>query len=220
MQRTRALVSSAALLLALLASAVPAPAQTQAPESLDFVSHAQFFSLATHRSPVIDPQIFIKQEGVPPATGPQSIERVAGVRPAQADDVPELPVYNAQGKALGFSLGNWFGAAGSVSFASLSTGGQRITAKFLKLLPFGTYSLFRITFTPAGAVFTPLDGAGTSNSFTSGAEGGANVAVVTNQPLAPGDAIVLVYHSDGRQHGDSRGEIGVTAHQQLIVRLP
>ena len=105
-------------------------------------------------------------------------------------------------------------------FEPLATGGQRVSLAFEKLLPFGVYSLFRIAFTPAGAVFTPLDGTGTSNSFTVGAEGSAKLSVVTNDPLAPGNAIVLVYHSDGHPHGDSRGDLGVTAHQQLIVRLP
>jgi hypothetical protein len=201
-------------------SGAAAQGPAQAPQSLPFVTHAEFFSQATRRTPVIDPQIFIKQEALPEATGAQGIEHVAGERPAQLDDVPELPVLNARGKPLGFTLGRWFAATGSVSFESLDTGGQRISVKFENLLPFGLYSLFRIAFTPAGAVFTPLDGTGTSNSFSAGAEGGAHLSIVANQPLAPGDAIVLVFHSDGRQHGDSRGELGVTAHQQLIVRLP
>jgi hypothetical protein len=222
MKRTRGWFSSGALLLLLLTGALQASAQTPgpAPQSLTFVTHASFFSLATHRSPVVDPQIFIKQEALQAGTGPQNIEHVAGERPAQLDDVPELPVFNAQGKALGFSVGRWFGASGSVAFEPLATGGQRVSLAFEKLLPFGVYSLFRIAFTPAGAVFTPLDGTGTSNSFTVGAEGSAKLSVVTNDPLAPGNAIVLVYHSDGHPHGDSRGDLGVTAHQQLIVRLP
>jgi hypothetical protein len=223
MKRKRATISSAALLVAWLASAGPAGAQGATPPvpvSLTFVTHAAFFSQATHRAPAIDPQIFIRQETLPEGTGPQNIEHVAGERPAQIDDVPELPAYDAHGRSLGFSLGRWFGATGTVVLQRLDTGGERIEAAFSNLLPFGTYSLFRIAFTPAGAVFTPLDGAGTSNSFTVGAEGGAKLAVVTNQPLGSGDAIVLVYHSDGLTHGDSRGDLGLTAHQQLIVRLP
>jgi hypothetical protein len=222
MKRKRGSISSAALVLALLAGIGPARAQgaPPAPQTFTFVTHAEFFSRATHRTPLIDPQVFIRQETLPEGTGPQGIAHVAGERPAQLDDVPELPVYDARGRALGFSLGAWFGATGTAVLQPLDTGGERIALSFSKLLPFGVYSLFRIAFTPAGAVFTPLDGSATSNTFTAGAEGGAKLAVVTNQPLAAGDAIVLVYHSDGKQHGDSRGELGVSAHQQLIVRLP
>jgi hypothetical protein len=32
--------------------------------------------------------------------------------------------------------------------------------------------------------------------------------------------VLVVYHSDGKTHGDSRGEIGVGAQHQLIARLP
>jgi hypothetical protein len=31
---------------------------------------------------------------------------------------------------------------------------------------------------------------------------------------------VLIYHSDGQTHGASRGQLGVTAHHELIARLP
>jgi hypothetical protein len=31
---------------------------------------------------------------------------------------------------------------------------------------------------------------------------------------------VLVYHSDSREHGASRGQIGITAHAQLVASVP
>ena len=33
------------------------------------------------------------------------------------------------------------------------------------------------------------------------------------------NAILVVYHSDGKTHGTSRGAIGVTAHHQLIAKV-
>ncbi len=222
MQRNRGMLAFAAGLLAMLAvpGAVRAQDSAPAPARLPFVTHAEFFSSATHRPSPIDPQIFIKQATVPEATGPQGIDHVAGERPARPDDVPDLPAYNARGTGLGFTVGRWFAAMGTVALEPLSGGGERVSTTFSKLLPFGVYSLFRIAFTPAGAVFTPLDGTGAANSFTAGGEGNANLAVTVAQPLVSGDAIVLVYHSDAKTHADSRGELGVTAHQQLIVRLP
>jgi hypothetical protein len=32
--------------------------------------------------------------------------------------------------------------------------------------------------------------------------------------------VLLVYHSDGAEHGMQRGEIGQNAHHQLIMRVP
>lgn len=34
------------------------------------------------------------------------------------------------------------------------------------------------------------------------------------------EGLLLIYHSDGRDHGVQRGKIGVDAHHQLIVRVP
>ena len=34
------------------------------------------------------------------------------------------------------------------------------------------------------------------------------------------NAVLLVYHSDRKTHGPSRGRIGINAHHQLIARLP
>jgi hypothetical protein len=38
--------------------------------------------------------------------------------------------------------------------------------------------------------------------------------------LTGANAVLLVYHSDGRTHGTSRGQLGVTAHHQLIAKVP
>jgi hypothetical protein len=198
-----------------VAPAVPAAARQTVP----FVTHASFFSLETHRSPTIDPEVFVHDATVAEGTGPQNIEHVAGYRPARIDDDPELVAYNAMGASLQFTLEKWFGATGTVDI-DRATSGDRLTFAFQKLIPFGVYSVFRVTFSQDGTTFAPLDGDGTTNGFTANADGSA--AVVINSPvhLRSGEAVVLVYHSDAKDHAASRGEIGVNAHHQLIARLP
>ena len=34
------------------------------------------------------------------------------------------------------------------------------------------------------------------------------------------NAVLLVSHSDGKAHKQSRGGIGITAHHQLIAKVP
>jgi hypothetical protein len=226
-ERWNRVVSSAALLILLLAGA-PRGAWAQAPvqpaaarQTLAFVTHAAFFSQETHRTPSIDPQIFVREDSAAEGTGPQNIEHVAGVRPARLDDAPELVAYDAKGNSLGFTLGKWFAASGTAELAPGPTAAStRVSLAFTKLIPFGVYSLFRIAFSPDGATFRPLDGDGTTNNFTAAADGSASPVVTTSDPLQRGDAIVLVYHADALQHGASRGTIGLDAHHQLIVRLP
>ena len=38
--------------------------------------------------------------------------------------------------------------------------------------------------------------------------------------MPAGAQLVLVYHSDGAEHQSSLGKLGVTAHPQLITRVP
>jgi hypothetical protein len=94
-----------------------------------------------------------------------------------------------------------------------------VTASFSRLIPGGVYSLFVATFRPTGNTFAPLDGRGLHN-FAALSDGTARASVYTPYHLAHANAVLLVYHSDGRAHGMSRGEPGVTAHHQLIARLP
>jgi hypothetical protein len=44
--------------------------------------------------------------------------------------------------------------------------------------------------------------------------------VTTPTMLTRANAVLLVYHTDGQAHGLSRGVPGVTAHHQLIARVP
>ena len=170
----------------------------------------------------------MKDESSAEGTGPQNIAHAAGLRPARLDDAPELELYNANGDSLGFSLAKWLpagssgpdGASGTVDIDAQPNGAMRLTMSFSKLIAFGVYSIFRATFSPDGTTFVPIDGDGTGDTFTSAVDGSADIVVSTSSRLTHQNAIVLVLHSDSQEHGVSRGIVGVTAHQQLISRIP
>jgi hypothetical protein len=44
--------------------------------------------------------------------------------------------------------------------------------------------------------------------------------MVAPGPIAHAEGVLLVYHSDDTDHGTERGQIGLNAHHQLIVRVP
>lgn len=198
-------------------------APTPAPTTLAFVAHAAFFSLEAKQPALVDPQAFVAAPGAPAATGLQGIAHVAGVRNALMVDDPSFPALSADGKPLGFTLVRWFGASGSVEltpFADATGTHERITVRCSHLVSGGHYSLFENHFdrTPVG--FTPLDGSGTHASFVASKLGEATTTVVAPEPLTHDNAVLLIYHSDGLDHGVSRGSIGIDAHHQLIARIP
>jgi len=209
-------------LLAVRAQPPPPPGAPAPParQTLSFVTHAAFFSADAHRLPAIDPQVFVKDDAAAEGTGPQSIMHVAGLRTARMDDVPEAALFNAAGDALGFTVEKWFAASGTVDMDAIPGGGVRLTLTFKRLIAFGVYSLFREAFSPDGQTFYPIDGDGSSNSFTASVDGGAIIVMSSPVRLTHNDAIVLVLHSDSQEHGVSRGLIGINAHEQLIARMP
>ncbi len=71
-----------------------------------------------------------------------------------------------------------------------------------------------------GTVFTPLDVTGAANSFSADGRGAGALALVTPLQLPPGAQLALVFHSDGVDHRSSLGDPGITAHVQLITRVP
>ncbi len=104
----------------------------------------------------------------------------------------------------------------------LSAKGARTRVKlfFTDLISGGRYSLFENHFTAAGVMFTPLDGTGKANSFSADAKGIGRITVSVPGLITHAEAILLVFHSDGIDHGAVRGSPGVTAHHQLIMRVP
>jgi len=204
-----------------LAFTLVGTAATEAADSqrLTFTIHAAFFSSETKQPKPVDPHVFVQDPASPAASGPQNIQHIAGVRPALLEqDAKTMPLFNAKGESLGFDFGQWLGANGSVTITPSANGKAKISAQFRKLRPGGSYSLFENHFNQQPVGFTPLDGDGKANNFVADKKGAARVTLTAPQMLTHANAVLLVYHSDKTFHGDQRGEIGVTAHHQLIAR--
>ncbi len=185
---------------------------------LDFETHAAFFSNETHQKSPLDPQVFVAAQGAPAAVGPQGIKREAGVRNALIADAPTLPIMSASGQPLDMSLGAWLNAKGQVILTPQPNGREKVTVILSGLKPHGHYSLFENHFDQKPVGFTPLDGNGTDNDVVADAEGKAVLTTVSPTTITHNNAVLVVYHSDGKTHGRMRGEIGVNAHHQLIAR--
>jgi hypothetical protein len=205
-----------------LALTLVGTAATKAADSQRLITiHAAFFSSETKQPKPVDPHVFVQDPASPAATGPQNIQHVAGVRPALIEEhAKTTPLFNAKGESLGFDFGQWLAANGRVAITPSASSKAKISAQFSKLRPGGSYSLFENHFDQQPVGFTPLDGAGKANNFVANRKGAAEVTLTAPQMLTHANAVLLVYHSDKTFHGDQRGEIGVTAHHQLIARIP
>ncbi|MEO6780313.1 MAG: hypothetical protein ABI407_04560 [Bradyrhizobium sp.] len=188
------------------------------PLKMNFITHAAFFSAETKQPRVIDPQVFVHDGAAVEAVGPQGIKHVSGLRPALIEqDAKTSMVYTADDKPLGFSLGTWLGATGSVMISEEGRN-PSLVATFAGLKPKGQYSLFENHFDEKPVGFTPMDGTGEANSFAAQSDGTAKVSMTLTHVPTHANAVLLVYHSDDRAHGLDRGHIGVDAHHQLIAR--
>lgn len=210
----RLLVSAAAgLLIASVGSSFAAPSL-----KLEFVTHAAFFSAEAKQPKTLDPQVFVEDASAQEATGPQGIKHVAGVRPPFVDQDPKASkLFNAEHKPLGFDLQSWLSATGAVTIAE-KDGKVRLNATFKHLQPNASYSLFENHFDTKPITFTPIDGAGKTNSFTAGADGTPSVTVTLPSMPTHDNAVLLIYNSGGQPKGTERGRIGVDAHHQIIAR--
>jgi len=214
MKRTheRRLILSAAAAGVLIASVGSGFAAS--PLKLEFVRHAAFFSAGTKQPKTLDPHVFIEDASAPEATGPQNIKHVAGVRPALVDlDAKTSKLFNAEHKPLGFDLQSWLSATGTVTIAE-KDGKVTLDATFKNLQPNASYSLFENHFDTTPVSFTPMDGAGKTNSFTTKADGTASVTVALPSMPTHDNAVLVIYNSGGQPHGMERGRIGVDAHHQ------
>ncbi len=219
--RLTAAIASLTLLATFGCAGVPMRAGMPLSLELPLQTHAAFFSSETHQPRALDPQVFVRDAEVKSGLGPQNIEHAAGLRPAFVDEPSNTPIYTARGESLApLTLGGWLGARGSVSISPREGGGASVSATFSGLVPSGVYSLFENHFDQKPVGFTPLDGTGTTNNFVAGADGTARASLSMPTPPTGVNAVLLVYHSDRKSHGESRGAIGVDAHHQLIAKVP
>jgi len=210
---TGGVLAGAALLMAVR------PAVAASGVDLSFELHAIFFSKEAHQPKPLDPQAFVADPTAEAAVGPQGIHHVAEFHPALVAGPFDVGVFNATGKPLGFTLADWFAAKGNVRFSPAGSSTQ-IDCHFTNLRANGVYSIFENHFDQQPVGFTPLDGTGQGNNFTADPSGRGQITLQAPRPLTHANAVLLVYHSDNQSHGMSRGEIGVTAHHQLIARVP
>lgn len=204
-----------------LGAAIVFAAQTTqaSPLELAFQTHAAFFSAESRQPKVLDPHVFVADAAAPAAIGPQGIKHVAGIRPAFVDqDGKSASVFTADNKPLGFTLGEWLGATGKVTIDGINP--VQLSATFNGLKPHGHYSLFENHFDQKPIGFTPMDGTGKTNNFVAKADGTATITMTLPHTPTHDNAVLLVYHSDDKDHSAERGAIGVDAHHQIIVRIP
>jgi hypothetical protein len=206
----------------------PSGAQTAAPLAaplrLSFVPHAAFFSLQTKQHELVDPEVFVSAPGAPPATSFDQLAHAAGIRNALMSDDGTQPARDANGRELGVDLQHWFSATGLIAFSPPATpgAGESVSARFANLVPHGRYSLFHVHVdrSAPGPAFAPLDGSGIANSFSAGPDGSADVSLTVPRELPHGELVVLIFHTDGRDHGLQTGAPGIDAVHQMIVSIP
>jgi hypothetical protein len=179
---------------------VPVVAASDEPEF--FMTHVHFEEMHSLRRKAIDPQVFVREK--------------QDFRPARRGDDPSSPLYTAQGGGLSLNLGHWFGASGTARF--LNGPGvpiREVRFSFTGLVPFGVYSIFVSRSTPDTVEIAPF--AKATESLKASVDGSLALATTAEIPLLDGDLVWLVYHSDIATHGNRLGELGVTAHEQLIL---
>ena len=118
--------SVVALLSIAVVSGCTATGSVEDPSRLEFVSHATFFSAASGRPDVIDPQVFVASPGAPAATGLQDIAHVENVSYASPSAALATRLLTATGRPLELTVGDWYFARGSVTF-NAQPGGTKTT---------------------------------------------------------------------------------------------
>ncbi len=189
------------------------------PVRLLFIPHGEFFSKITHQTTLLDPQVFVRDDGATAAVGPQGIPHNAGFRNARLSDPIDAHTWNAEGTPLPFTLGQWLEASGNAQIVDTPTG-SRVTMRFAHLVPNGVYNVFENHFEDTPVTYTALDGRGTENAFVAKPDGSADVTISASHRLTNMSGLLVIYHSDGKTHGLSRGRLGIDAHHQLVLRIP
>jgi hypothetical protein len=217
---TRSIARTTRIAAGMIAAlAMVGPSFAAEPVHLTLETHAAFFSRETKQAKPVDPQVFVADAAVPAGVGPQGIKHVAGFRPAliQADPATS-PLFNAEGARLGFTLGEWLRATGTVTMTAAANGAETVVVDAKGLRPNAVYSLFENHFDQTPVGFTPLDGTGRANSFHTDAAGHGHASLTAPQALTSANAVLLILDDDGQTHGMTRGAIGVSAQHHLIAQ--
>jgi hypothetical protein len=165
-------------------------------------------------------EVFVRDPSAASQTDDRGPINAPGFRRVGPSDDPNAELFDADGAPLLFTLDKWRAANGTADISS-GPAETKVVMNFRRLIAFGRYSLFVRLTGDDGVRYTPLDGKGGQlNSFGADQAGLASVTVYSPGPLPSGAQIVVVYHSDATEHGASPGQFGLTAHQQLILRLP
>ena len=207
----------AALLLGACGSSSP---QTNAVHAA-YQLHMEFFSHESGLGTVIDPQMFIASPGAPAQIGPQMIPHVAGLMPVAHDAPSSTPLLDANGRPLDVTLGAWEKATGTLTL-TCSKNVEAAKSQLTGLLPRSLYSVFVVHLKVDGpGRFTPFGNpAGTDDSFTSTRSGKAITTDHVNGCLDHQEAVVVIWHSDGKTHGAAPGILGLTWHNSVITQVP
>jgi hypothetical protein len=166
-----------------------------------------------------EPQVFVRDPRSPAEKGAHGTPHVKGLRPVRTEDGGNTELFNADGDTLLFTLEKWRAAGGAFEVTP-DAGGDRVAFNLHRLIAFGHYSVFIRENAPDGEHFLPLDGSGLANDFDARQDGAANLVITASGHVTSGTTLVVIYHSDGQDHGNSPGELGRTAHLQLVATLP
>ncbi len=146
---------------------------------------------------------------------------------------PANPAANGphqKGQALGFTLGEWLSANGTVHY-TCDDGAATIDATFDNLVPNGVYTMWNfylpVPFTePFSTYDLPVGKRDGSESIFVADAGGDATYKVSFEPCLQGGAdqlaagLAIAYHSDGKTYGGLPGEFGNKSHVHLFALLP
>ena len=165
--------------------------------------------------------VFVRDASAPQQLDPR---RAPSTTPASGrsgdNDPPSAQLTNAHGDLLRPRSPSGAPPTGTAELDPRPGGGTSVRAQFRGLIPMGRYSLFvRQLAGRAGVVLDAArhHGRGRHVLRRPRRERPRSWSTSPN-PIPSGAQLVLIYHSDGTDHQSSPGNLGVTAHEQLITR--
>jgi pimeloyl-ACP methyl ester carboxylesterase len=129
----------------------------------------------------------------PETVGPLGIKHVAGMRPALIErDAKTLPLYTANGKALGMHLGTWLGAT-LANHDHRCWRRRALRCGFFRVEASGTLQPIRAPFRPEAGYFHTDGWRGKQQHFVTQADGTAKLSIKLARSLPSTNAIVHAF---------------------------